>query len=400
VARAITLVSSVVVATILVGAAPLSAAPPSTYAELKAALPESKKARIKQLARFADGGHAALDDRIQAARALAREQEDSERWQAEAILVEARLHGLVRSGKSRRRALQKARAVGSKYPAVTSFVDKALAADKLLSWVTARADKRKPGSRIGPKEGQKLRDLEAAARRAYARKDPVRLGWARYEIARVRARSDEQEPALRALNKLLRVGGNKRDGAPVRAAVRRLRSTLLAGEDRIKDAVRESIIADRLAMAPLTKPASYAETRGVHTRSRQTMELCLKSKRERGVDCGQIVSGERGYYDFSVEQSHGGFDELRAEAVAVEYGDLIPKCLKKYARHLRGTTVQLDWTVGHDGRVKGGHVYRPRRMRRTPFEKCVKEAFELYRYPRYGGEIHSLAMEFYVEERR
>ena len=49
---------------LVLGAATSLAAPPESFIELRGALPEAKKARVRALARFADSDLPSLDDRI------------------------------------------------------------------------------------------------------------------------------------------------------------------------------------------------------------------------------------------------------------------------------------------------------------------------------------------------
>ena len=116
--------------------------------------------------------------------------------------------------------------------------------------------------------------------------------------------------------------------------------------------------------------------------------------------CGkaeQRTFGDTLHYDFSREP-RGTFDpEVNAEVLA-DYDTLLQQCIRDAVRAkvpITQTVVELEWAVGNDGRLSG-YDLRPLRLRNTSYDACLREAFAVFRYPPYGGEMQHVRLSFEV----
>ena len=258
-----------------------------------------------------------------------------------------------------------------------------------------RLVKRQRIGRALTKRQQKEVGNAIKAWRGYRALDPVREGHAMLNVAALYERAGDTGRAHRIYQGLARFRVRSRDASPVRQRARRARAELFEASGRWREAARESFRADQELKA-LGPSADEVKARD-YRRSRATAELCARA-RASGVSCARLQGRARTFYDFSLEKTRG-FSKQRAAVVNAEFGDLLARCVHNNARHARGATVQVDWKIGHDGRVEDGRIYRPTRLRATPMGACIQDAFARYRYPRYGGEVHRSMLEWYVPER-
>lgn len=230
--------------------------------------------------------------------------------------------------------------------------------------------------------------------------DERQLAEAKLGLALFLEHSDASRADVdRSLKRLVRVGGRSRDLARVRQKVRRARARVLEEQGDLKEAVHESLVADRTVGVPLHKSAFERPPASAYGRSRTTAELCWRAY-ARGLRCAEIEearSGKLSFYDYAQERRRN-FDHERARMVIAEYEPLLLRCLSEAAskgRSVTNTTVQLEWAIELDGHVREFSM-TPRRLRGSPLEGCFKEAFARFRYPRYRGEMQHTQLSFNV----
>ena len=236
--------------------------------------------------------------------------------------------------------------------------------------------------------------------------DPWLRGQARFAVILLQATdpATDLDALLRPLGRMVRVGGRSRDFASLRVRIRRLRARLYAAAGRHQEAVHESLVADRAVMRSLRfaeiDHKAWKEERGRYTRSRETMMLCHRAL-SYGIDCARYekdTMGARTFFDFSREPTRGPFDQAESSLVLAEYQSALHKCLEAGARAnlLKQTSVEVEWAVENSGKV-GSFDLRPSRLVGTSVHSCFREAFSVFRYRPYRGEMHHVGMTFYVE---
>jgi hypothetical protein len=402
------LVVCLVIAVLLAPASEVAAKKkrPETYPELKRSLPAQSAARAKTLRAFARDARPAIGERLKAASAWRREIQDDPKALLEAYRLEAQLHGVAGEMKNRIRALKRARGAATKaeLEGVAKLLGKVIEAEPLVEVLVKRTKTRERKGASIPLSGAdaKLREQLAESLEAYKKlRDEWGEARARLWLARLAATTeDEREQSIQTLARLVRVGGNKRDLAPLRAEVRRARARLLASDGDWEDAVHESLVADRANKQPPSE-AAFEKLDTPYIKSLQTARLCFRAQRK-GVNCADIEKKRfegLTFYDFSQESGGRAFNERRAEVVASVYTPLILDCVQQSAKtgETRNTNIQMEWAIGHDGKVEGYDLY-PRRLRGGAFSKCLKEALSWFRYPPYGGEQKHQGLSFSVGE--
>lgn len=398
----------VLVVTVAASAAHAKSDEPRSFSQLQRTLKGAPApARIKTLEGFARDRRAALGDRLQATAALRRLLEQKDPRLLHAWMLEAHLQSVAQAESLRARALRNAKTVALAvgHDKTAKRLDEVLAGERALTKLVRVVEKREAARAQRPlsKAEEALRDEVTSALSSWRALKHVRsVGLARMWLARLDTTTPEGEAAAaKALADLVRIGGDDRDAAPLRAEVRRARARLLAKSGDLENAVHEMLVADRAMLVPPTLPRFEPPPQTRYGRTRETAELCFVAYQQ-GIHCSEIEEermGGRSFYDFSREAPRRDFDEQRAQMVAAEYTPLLLDCIKEGVRDgsTRDTNIQLEWSIGHDGKVRGSQV-NPRRLRKTPFEKCVKSAFGVFRYPPYRGEMKHMGNSFNVGE--
>jgi hypothetical protein len=380
---------------------------PQTYSQLKRKLSGKPETRYAKLRRFAEDQRVALGERLKAASAMRRLFGGEDSRTAKALMLEARLQTVAQAPSLRKRALSRAKAAAKTAGSGTieRLVDEAQQADAALALLikATEARERKGKWEALTSDELALSDAVTDKARAYVpTKDKAQAAWARYWQARLKSTvADERPSALKELAGLVRLGGRSRDLAPVRVAVRRLRANLLAVEKDWEEAAHESLVADRAMSSPPSVAAFDKPEPPDYARTRETSELCYLAFKK-GVSCYELEKKRFDgptFYDFSQEARSGLFNERRSQNVAAEYTPLINDCIAEGAKtgETRDSTIQLEWAIGHDGRIEGFDLY-PRRLRGTAFQKCVDEAMKKFRYPPYKGEQKHVGLSWQVGE--
>jgi hypothetical protein len=382
-------------------------AAPQTYMQVKRGLPKAANARAAALRRFASDSKPAIGERLRAAAAWRREIQDDPAQLTKAYRLEARLHGVAGEMKNRARALRRARGAAqqAEQEGTAKLLARVVEAEPLIELLIKRTTTRERKGEARPLSSAdtKLRDQVEEQLDAYQKlKDDWQHARARMWLVRLAATTtEERDKAISDLARLVRVGGNKRDLAPLRADVRRTRARLLAADGRWEEAVHESLVADRANKIPPKEPAfDKLDTR--YIKSLATARLCFRAQKRRGINCADIEKKQFDaltFYDFSQESGGRAFNEARAEVVASVYTPLLYDCVKASAKsgETRNTNIQMEWAIGHDGKVDG-HDLHPRRLRGGQFNTCLKEALSWFRYPPYGGEQKHQGLSFNVGE--
>jgi hypothetical protein len=100
------------------------------------------------------------------------------------------------------------------------------------------------------------------------------------------------------------------------------------------------------------------------------------------------LTGGWTFHDHSTERAPAGLDATRIRGVGDEYSVTLQDCFREQAVRLpvpSQATYQLSWMIGTDGRVAQLHV-NPSSEEQLPLGACLRDRFELWRYPRYSGE--------------
>lgn len=378
-----------------------------TYIQLKRSLRGNAKARASTLRRFAKDERAPIGERIQAANALRRELAGDDKALMQTYLLQAHLHGLADEEKNRQRALKRARAAAAKSgdkrreKLLAEIVALEPQIDLLVNRTKTRERKR-GGAPLGPAD-RKLRETIEAGLEPYKQ---LKDDWqhARIRLWLVRHAATEEggrSAGIAALGRMVRVGGRRRDLAPLRAEIRRTRARWMAREGEWPEAVHESLVADRAHRTPISE-AAFEKSDSRYIKSKQTARLCFRAEKKAGIRCADIERERMGgltFYDFSHEAGGRAFDDAGAELVANVYSPLLEDCVRASAKtgETRGTNIQIEWAIEHDGKV-GGLQVNPRRLRGGAFSKCIKEALTWFRYPPYGGEQKHQGLSFSVGE--
>jgi hypothetical protein len=300
---------------------------------------------------------------------------------AETYVEAAIAHGVSGKTTQRARALKRAKkaAKRAKDRQVAKHIAKVLKADralKKLDKAVARAERK--GKTRTPRATRRYARTVRAALPAYeALDDRPAHAAAVVSLFRFDAIGRDHEEVLRDSTKLLRIGGRDDRSAPARATVRRLRSHLLRQLGRWEDAAHESLVADRVVN----------RDGGTYRRTKQTSVLCRQALKHE-VDCHEIEKDrfdDHTFYDFSLAKTRR-FSASRAAAVQAEFQGLIKRCvmntdqLNRFDREAR-----FEWRVDNDGRVREYEI-QPRFLQSGPFADCIQDAFDQFRYPRFGGE--------------
>lgn len=432
---------------------------PESFDQLREALPEGGSPRAQMLERFARDSRAALSDRFLAISAWRRLVEKNSLDQSDVFILEAHLRAVGDAGGLRDKALKRAASlVRTELAVFEAAIEEAKAGRrkagtkkgkrsaaekkkerqerKALLKFAAEAKQRQPAlaQRLADLEGvieadASLTRLRRAVRkraRAHNRRPPddkeatlvARLTerLPRYEALGDLRQQGEVQLALalflehtdaaredvdRSLSRLVRLGGRDRDLARLRQKVRRARARVLVELGDYEAAVHESLVADRAMKVPIHKAAFTKPEVPAYGRSRKTAELCFAAL-ARGVHCSQIEesgSGRLTFYDYSLERARR-FNPERAKMALSEYQPLLLRCLSEQTKKgslLSNTTIELEWSIGLNGRVSISSIL-PRRLRGTEVETCMQEAFKRFRYPRYRGEMQHMQLNFNIGE--
>lgn len=381
----------------------LSAAPaevPETWSELKAALPSDKARRATALLRFADNDQAAIADRLRAA----REARAHPPRRALGFVVEARLLPVAGKAKARAQSLKSAAAAFARdgERARQEHLARVLQGDLALEQLQKLAARREkaalsPPAPLAPDEEKLEQEVKDALAAWSALEDPRQEAVARLALARLRSSVGDAAGSAAHLDAALaRAAG--RDGAAVRAEALRLKARLLEAQGQLEAAALSSLGADREAAIDVKRAASRHEP-SPYLKSRASLELCRRA-RAQGIVCGRSEHKKFGstlHYDFSREP-RGPFNPDQNAEVLADYDTLLQECIRAAARArvpLTQTVIELEWVVGQDGRVQG-YDLRPTRLRKTSYDQCLKEAFALFRYPPYTGEMQHVRLSFEV----
>ncbi|MCC7111367.1 MAG: hypothetical protein IT382_18885 [Deltaproteobacteria bacterium] len=230
-----------------------------------------------------------------------------------------------------------------------------------------------------------------------ALEDPRQEAVARVALARLRASVDDRAAAFAHLDQAL-ARSTGRDGAAVRAEALRLKARLLEAQGELEAAAIASLGADREA-AIHTKLAASKQQPSPYLKSRASLELCRRA-RAQGIVCGKAELKKYGstlHYDFSREP-RGPFNPEHNAEVLADYDTLLQECIRAAAKArvpLTQTVIELEWGVGQDGRVRS-YDLRPTRLRQTRYDQCLQEAFAVFRYPPYTGEMQHVRLSFEV----
>jgi hypothetical protein len=374
-------------------ARPAGRAVPDTFSALKAELPNDRGRKLTALLRFASDDAPAVPDRLRATQAARALMAGDERKKVEAWLLDAELSGAIGKGGPRRGALNNARASARRLDMseLVMRIEEVMRGDDALALLTRAVAKGKPAE---------VRALDAAKRSLaawLAIGDERTHGLARMWITL--AEPTELEHKLSELADAADALGTARLHAGARAEVLLARARLLESAGRLGEAARERVQADRERDVNLKRSGLEPSARAPYLRSKETAAACKTLRSEKNT-CAREEErrfGARSFYDFSQEKLPT-LDPQRAEDVIIEYESTLQRCLAEGAKAnlTTQTHVELEWGVGNDGRVKGLDL-RPMRLRGTVVETCMKEAFSLWRYPRYGGEMQHVRLDFNVE---
>ncbi len=379
----------------LAGAAPDVA---ETWAKLQAELPADPARRATVLLRFAANDQAALGDRLRAARA-ARAHAPR---RAASHLAEARLCGVSGQLGARARALGRAAAALGKdgERARQEHVQRVRAADADLSRLRQLVDVREKSAvppPLTPADEGLRRQVSDALPAWQALDDERQLAAARVLLARLRASTGDAAAAEQELAVIAEHSAG-RDRAAVRVEAQRARAVLLEQRNDLEAAALASLGADRDAAVDVKKPASR-QLATPYQKSKASLELCRRA-RAQGVECGRAEQRRFGstlHYDFSKEP-RGTFDPAVNNEVLADYDTLLRECVRTAVKErvpLTQTLIELEWAVGQDGRVPG-YDLRPTRLRGTSYDRCLRAAFDVFRYPPYAGEMQHVRLSFEV----
>ena len=184
----------------------------------------------------------------------------------------------------------------------------------------------------------------------------------------------------------------------------RLEAAVLARRGQLTAAVSSAMAADvEDSIAAL--PGTSAATDAPWGRRRETAALCARLRREQPpAHCGTIerkAGTERRFYNFALEGDprRGAFDAPREDDALQEYVILLEDCVQAGAKAnlTTNSTVEIEWALRNDGTV-GSYDLRPMRLRETSVDACFKDAFTIYRHPRYAGEMQHMRLSFEVGE--
>ncbi|MFH1809752.1 MAG: hypothetical protein ABIJ09_13475 [Pseudomonadota bacterium] len=185
-----------------------------------------------------------------------------------------------------------------------------------------------------------------------------------------------------------------------REALRRLSQRAVQRDDW-HAALDHAMRADRVVVVPATKAAFDAVESSPYRRSETTARLCHLA-RARGLSCVELeraLDGQLTMHDYSQRPVMGELEAEVAAEVLSNYDALLQDCVQQGARsgELLKTRVELEWSVGLDGRCRLNDL-RPQRLRDTAFAACVNQALGQFRYPRYRGEMQHVSLSYEVGE--
>lgn len=377
---------------------------PESYSELQATLPTDQARRAVALLRFAESDQPALADRL---RAL-KEARGHKPRRALTFVVEARLHGAAGANGARARALGAAAAAFSKDGAGTrkEHVLRVKKADDALTRLTKLVlarEKHDAAPPLSPSEEVKRTEVTDALAAWEALDDRIQGARARLWLARLRATispaggTADVDGGLADLAFAV-AGLTGRDGAAVRLEALRTRARWLDAQGDLEGAALASLGADREAAVDLRQPASRQST-SRYLKSKASLERCRRA-RAQGIVCGTVerrTFGDTLHYDFSLEPRATFDPDINAEVLA-DYDTLLQRCIRdavKAGVPITQTVVELEWAVDNDGRLPS-YDLRPTRLRKTSYDACLREAFAVFRYPPYAGEMQHVRLSFEV----
>jgi hypothetical protein len=144
------------------------------------------------------------------------------------------------------------------------------------------------------------------------------------------------------------------------------------------------------------KMAGSEEPARKHVRSKAMVRLCQSIRAKGGASCREIEKKAVGfvtYRDFSDDPEQPELTPEMIQEVHEEYTPLLGECLYEAAKKGEaepGSSFELDWTVRNDGRVDFFTVTPT--IDGTGLHRCLQEAIQWFRYPRYLGERRNVIL--------
>lgn len=367
------------------------------YATLMRRLPRKTGPRVERLRAFAADQRLRISDRIRAGRELLRLLDEDDPARVQVLLDQAVLFGVAHSRRERTRALFAAeeRAAQHRDPVTAQAARTVRETDERLRTLSEMMEsrlRRDDDTALTPDEAA----LQVAIQRGAAAYDRIGDVYGatglRIALARLKEATGATLPdVLAAYTRLLRAGGNGRDTAHLRQEVRRARARVLEHMGERKEAVHESLIADRMVVVPATRPAFDKVERTIYDKSRHTEQLCHRV-RLFGVHCDEVQQQEMDnvvYYDYTRDPARTTLGPDVLDRTYDEYGGLLQACVTEQ-KSAGGEAVRIEWQVTAQGRVD--HVVvRPAALQHGPLGRCARDALAIFRYPRSqegGSHVH------------
>jgi len=356
------------------------------FDERKTSLAKKPSVRAKQLRAFALNAQYASAERQRAAALLVKESSEAARIKAK--LLEAELKSRAFSNAQFMRTLTDAKAEAQR--------------QKSKKWIaifddlkSLKKSAKSPNSKNswGEKEQKAHARFFERTKLVYA---PLHFALLQVKERLKRSKADtlERKNALRKLNNLYARLRTKAYRSRDFHALRVLYFEILAPYSKTpEDALHTYFEADRfhsnLERPKINDVYFYLWSSRTFRQCQNQFLHCLQSEK--------MHMGEHSFFDFSTLKPTTTFDHTLGSFASKMFEPLISACIQEHANLVSETHLELNWSVSHKGRVSRSEIWRPKRLRKSPFDKCVKDALSHFRYPPYQGEIKTIGLTFDID---
>ncbi len=163
-----------------------------------------------------------------------------------------------------------------------------------------------------------------------------------------------------------------------------------------------SALLKEMELAALTLP----EHARMYARTPDVEKVCLRlDEAQSEGSCRKLELQLLGHYtfrDYSRGRAAGqGLSTAQVKAVNEHYGVTLRSCLEAEAATLKppaSVTYRVQWTVTNDGRVDAARLEKKDKDD-GPFGSCLRDAFKVWRYPQYRGELQHVEQAFVLQAR-
>ena len=142
-----------------------------------------------------------------------------------------------------------------------------------------------------------------------------------------------------------------------------------------------------------------------YARTTEVDKVCATVDAKEGAGtCRKLektVVGEYTFKDFSAQKARQGLEPKTVRTVNEHFAVMLQDCLSAEAERLKPPayeTYEVRWMVRNDGHVEQVHLGKDY-QESTPLALCLRQAFSVWRYPRYDGEAQHVEQSFTVSAR-